>query len=144
MALERTLELRDGKSNRFWTIRVDGDSYAVTFGKLGSAGQTRNKQFASAALCAGAAEKIIADKLKEGYLDSAPSPDGGAKVDVPAAEAPAAAEPESSLGWLEERNPCERFRRFASGEYQRYTKLFYFGLPFWDLLRRSPPARATR
>jgi hypothetical protein len=34
--------------------------------------------------------------------------------------------------WLAERNPSERFRRFAAGEYLDYRQLFYYGLPMWD------------
>jgi predicted DNA-binding WGR domain protein len=146
MAFERKLQLSDGKSNKFWTIRVDGDKYAVTFGRIGTAGQTREKEFASAELCAKAADKTIAEKLGEGYVDVAPASGAAetatAPVAKPAQAKPAQAKPAKPKSraaadsaeepWLAERNPSERFRRFAAGEYLDYRQLFYYGLPMWD------------
>ncbi len=44
----RTFQYSDAKSHKFWNIEVSGASFRVTFGKIGSSGQTQTKTFASA------------------------------------------------------------------------------------------------
>ncbi len=69
----RRLVFDDGKSRKFWEGSTDGATFVVRFGKLGTSGQERRKDFASAA----AAEKELAaraaEKLGDGYVE-----DGGA------------------------------------------------------------------
>ena len=43
----RTFQFSDAKSHKFWTIEVSGNSFTVTYGKVGTAGQTQTKSFAS-------------------------------------------------------------------------------------------------
>ena len=42
------LEYSDGKSDKFWQIEVTGDSFTVTYGKIGTDGQSKTKTFGSA------------------------------------------------------------------------------------------------
>ncbi len=56
-----------GGSNKFWDIQVHGAAYTVRYGRVGTNGQTRTKQFASPAEATSAAEKITAKKVAKGY-----------------------------------------------------------------------------
>ena len=53
--------------SKFWEIRVDGSSHTVKFGKIGTDGQEKTKDFASDALAQKDADKLIAEKTKKGY-----------------------------------------------------------------------------
>ena len=61
-------EFRDGKSQKFWEIHRDGDTYTVRYGRLGTDGATSQKVFASEAAAEKAVEKITASKVKKGYV----------------------------------------------------------------------------
>ena len=76
--LERKLVYMDAKSSKFWNISQNGDSYTVTYGRTGSAGQESIKSFASEALAIKEAEKLIKEKLGKGYVDEAVSAGDGA------------------------------------------------------------------
>ena len=45
----RTFEFSDATSHKFWNIEIKDTYYQVKFGKIGSAGQTQRKTFATAA-----------------------------------------------------------------------------------------------
>jgi uncharacterized protein (TIGR02996 family) len=60
----------DGKSNKFWNIDLQGRRCTVQFGKVGSAGQTQRKEFADEAAAVKAHDKLIAEKLAEGYQET--------------------------------------------------------------------------
>jgi DNA ligase len=66
----RYFEFIGGSSRKFWEIRVDGTDVAVRYGRIGSAGQTREKSFADAAAAAQHAEKLIEEKTEEGYVET--------------------------------------------------------------------------
>src|SRR5690349_8941601 len=73
----RTFEYRDGRSNKFWSIDLQGASFTVTFGKIGSKGQTQIKTFADAATARAAHDKLVREKLAKGYVEktaAAPAP----------------------------------------------------------------------
>ena len=69
--MTRTFIYTDEKSNKFWTIEVNGNSYTVNYGKVGTAGQTQTKDFADDAACQKAVDKLIAEKTKKGYVEQA-------------------------------------------------------------------------
>ena len=54
-------EFNDGKSNKFWEITVEGDSFTVRYGKMGTDGQTSTKTYADADKARVEADKLIAD-----------------------------------------------------------------------------------
>jgi len=62
----RRFEYTDGGS-KFWEIRVEGSSHTVRFGKIGTEGQSKTKDFDSAAAARTDADKLIAEKTKKGY-----------------------------------------------------------------------------
>jgi uncharacterized protein (TIGR02996 family) len=68
----RTFQLSDAKSHKFWNIDVQGNKFTVTFGKIGTAGQSQTKTFDSAAEAQHEAEKLIREKLKKGYVETTP------------------------------------------------------------------------
>jgi predicted DNA-binding WGR domain protein len=61
---------QDGKSHKFWDIESNGNAFTVTYGKVDTAGQQQTKTFASEEECQKAAEKLIAEKTKKGYLEN--------------------------------------------------------------------------
>jgi predicted DNA-binding WGR domain protein len=91
----RRFEFSDGSSNKFWQITRDGTSLTVTFGKIGTAGQTQLKELATEAAAIAEHDKLVKEKTKKGYAEVgavAPAP-GAAPVAAAAAvkKAPKAA-----------------------------------------------------
>jgi uncharacterized protein (TIGR02996 family) len=78
----RRFEFRDGKSAKFWTIALAGRSFTVSYGKIGSAGQTQTKEFKDEAKAKSEHDKLVAEKLAKGYVETTP------KAAAPAAAAP--------------------------------------------------------
>lgn len=73
----RRFEFSDGKSNKFWEIDLEGDSFTVRYGRIGTEGQSSTKTYASAQEATKQADKLIAAKTKKGYQEveaSAPAP----------------------------------------------------------------------
>ena len=68
---KRRFEFVEGTSSKFWTIFVQGADVSVTYGRIGTAGQTNNKQFPNASDANKHAEKLIREKLAKGYLEAA-------------------------------------------------------------------------
>jgi len=64
---ETYLEYVEGTSSKFWRIVVDGNEHTVTFGKIGTAGQSKTKTFDDAAAAQEDADKLIKSKRKKGY-----------------------------------------------------------------------------
>jgi predicted DNA-binding WGR domain protein len=69
LPMKRTFVYSDEKSNKFWSIEVIGNCFTVTFGRVGTAGQTQEKSFADEAACKKEADKLIAEKRKKGYIE---------------------------------------------------------------------------
>src|SRR5215475_8421289 len=78
----RTFEFTDDKSNKFWNIELQGKEFTVTFGRIGTKGQTQTKSFADAAKAQAAHDKLVAEKLGKGYVETT-----GGKAAAPAAKA---------------------------------------------------------
>jgi predicted DNA-binding WGR domain protein len=66
----REFHLREGSSDKFWAITVDGTEFTVEFGRAGTKGQSQTKQFTSEADARAAADKLIAEKTKKGYAEA--------------------------------------------------------------------------
>ena len=65
--MKERLEHHEGSSGKFWEVATEGSRMTVTFGKLGTAGQAKPKDFDSADAAESAATTLIAEKLKKGY-----------------------------------------------------------------------------
>src|SRR5258707_15085347 len=68
----QTFQYSDAKSHKFWNIDVSGKSFTVTYGKVGAAGQTQTRTFASGELAQAEADRLIQEKLKKGYVETTP------------------------------------------------------------------------
>jgi uncharacterized protein YfeS len=55
------------QSDKFWRVEYAGNAYAVNYGKTGTAGQYKLKEFDSPEDCEKEAKKLIASKTKKGY-----------------------------------------------------------------------------
>lgn len=87
--MKRSLVYQDGTSNKFWNVSTDGKSFTVTFGRIGTDGQTQTKKLGSPAECEKAVAALVAEKLKKGYVDAK-----GAASAKPKAANQSAAKPE--------------------------------------------------
>ncbi len=92
----RTFQYSDAKSHKFWSIEVTGDSFTVTFGKVGTAGQTQTKTFASPEKAQAEADKLIKEKLKKGYTETTPK---AAVSEAEAFEKALLANPDDVAAW---------------------------------------------
>ncbi len=118
-------ELKDGSSNKFWQIDVDGDSFTTTYGKIGSAGQSKTKSFATQAESTQKSESLIAQKTKKGYkLVAKPATKrvvakkAGAQKPVKAKSAPKKVEEEASEG------PWQRYV-YNDGESKKFWEVTF-------------------
>lgn len=69
----RTFVLGDEKASRFWNIELESMSYTVQYGKVGSKGRSRTKNFENAEQARQAYEKAISEKLEKGYVENTPT-----------------------------------------------------------------------
>ncbi len=82
----RRFEFFDGRSAKFWVIELDGNSHTVTYGRTGTDGQTKTKEFADHAKARASYEKLISQKTGKGYTEvgaQAASSDGASDQDQP-------------------------------------------------------------
>ena len=68
--MKRVFIFQDFKSQKFWSIDVEGADFTVNYGKLGTAGQTQQKSYATPEAAQKEANKLIAEKQKKGYVES--------------------------------------------------------------------------
>jgi uncharacterized protein (TIGR02996 family) len=78
----RTFELSEGSSDKFWTIDLQGTSFVVTWGRRGTRGQTQTKTFADAARALKEHDKLVAEKIGKGYVETTPA-GAGARAAAP-------------------------------------------------------------
>jgi len=90
----RRFELREGTANKFWQFALEGADVLVSWGKIGTSGQSQTKSFATPKAALAAAEKLVAEKTKKGYSEVAPS-DTDAPAGKPKAPSKAQSAPEA-------------------------------------------------
>lgn len=66
-ALSGRFEYSDGSSHKFWEIALDGLTQTVRYGRIGSNGQTKTKEFSDPTKAQSDTQKQIAEKLQKGY-----------------------------------------------------------------------------
>ena len=64
----RRLEFVEGSSRKFWQARREDVDVVIAFGRIGTAGQSQRKQFADAGRAEAEMEKLVAEKLRKGYI----------------------------------------------------------------------------
>ncbi|EMM72226.1 leucine rich repeat protein [Leptospira weilii str. 2006001855] len=68
--MKHQLIYQDATSNKFWNIEAAGNTFTVTYGKIGTNGQTQTKSFDTEEKCLKEAQKLLSEKLKKGYQSS--------------------------------------------------------------------------
>ncbi|HAY5551267.1 DUF4132 domain-containing protein [Escherichia ruysiae] len=64
----KTYIYQDEKSHKFWAVEQQGNELHISWGKVGTTGQSQVKNFADAAAAEKAELKLIAEKTKKGYV----------------------------------------------------------------------------
>ncbi len=62
---------QDEKSHKFRAVEQQGNELHISWGKVGTKGQSQIKSFSDAAAAAKAELKLIAEKVKKGYVEQA-------------------------------------------------------------------------
>ncbi|MFP2907409.1 WGR domain-containing protein, partial [Pyxidicoccus sp. 3LFB2] len=65
----RRFEFVEGTSSKFWEPELNGSTFIVTFGRIGTAGQRKEKAFPDEAAARREYEKKVAEKQREGYRE---------------------------------------------------------------------------
>ena len=65
-----SLVLQNNKSNKFWNLETNGKSFITSWGRIGTAGQNKTKSFYNEHICELEAKKLIASKIKKGYVNA--------------------------------------------------------------------------
>ncbi|SBT39768.1 DUF4132 domain-containing protein [Micromonospora auratinigra] len=74
----RRFDFVSGSAAKFWEVDRAGGTVTVRYGRIGAQGRTQDKEFDTPAEAAAHAERLIAEKLRKGYVESttgAPTPD---------------------------------------------------------------------
>ncbi|WP_347253066.1 WGR domain-containing protein [Leminorella grimontii] len=69
MEIRKYLIQQDGTSNKFWQIETDGCTQLIHWGRVDTKGRSSEKEFSDSQSCKKDAEKLIAQKLKKGYVE---------------------------------------------------------------------------
>lgn len=102
-------ELVEGTSSKFWQIeKAKGDTYKVSWGRIGSAGQTQLKK-----LTAAQHDKLVGEKVKKGYALVGGKPAKAAKAVPAKAAKPAASNPKLEETLYEAIDDKERWLVYA-------------------------------
>ncbi len=84
------VEFQEGTSDKFWEVQVEGSQVTTRWGRTGTAGQSKTKEYASETAALADAQKQLEEKLKKGYREvvgaavkSAPQPRAAAREKPP-------------------------------------------------------------
>jgi len=70
--MKREFYYQDDRSNKFWAIELDGKGYITTNGRFGAEPRETHKKLATKEKAKAEVEKLIASKLKKGYVEGVP------------------------------------------------------------------------
>ncbi|MDY7228378.1 WGR domain-containing protein [Hyalangium rubrum] len=91
----RRFEFVEGSSSKFWIPELEGSTFIVTYGRIGTAGQRKEKAFPDEESARREYERKVAEKVREGYKEvsaegeaPAPAPEKKEKAPPPKAELP--------------------------------------------------------
>lgn len=90
-------EFKDGSSQKYWEVAVEGETLTVRYGRIGTDGQVKAKAFGDAAAAEKEKAKLVREKTGKGYVaagqSATPAPVAAAvaKPTAPKATAPAKA-----------------------------------------------------
>ncbi len=69
-AKTRQLRLKKGSSDKFWRATLSGRTWTVSWGRTGTAGQSKSYQLDTKADASADFERKVAEKLAKGYVDA--------------------------------------------------------------------------
>jgi len=72
----RRFEMVEGNASKFWEVRCSDCELTVKFGRIGTAGQTKTKEFDDPAEARAERDKLIREKTKKGYEEVAKETEG--------------------------------------------------------------------
>ena len=72
--MKTQLIFQKDNSHKFWNIEVEGNTHTVNYGRVGTDGQTKTKEFTDEAAALKDANKLIASKVKKGYQEASAAP----------------------------------------------------------------------
>lgn len=70
----RYFEFVEGSSSKFWEVSQSGNTMTTRWGRIGSAGQSKTKTFASEQAAADAMAMFVEEKMDEGYQEKSCNP----------------------------------------------------------------------
>jgi len=65
-----SLVFQDARSNKFWNLETNGKEFTTHWGRIGTIGQSNTKKYYSEDQCEREAKKLIASKVKKGYVQA--------------------------------------------------------------------------
>jgi cell wall assembly regulator SMI1/predicted DNA-binding WGR domain protein len=66
---KRYFEFKEGASSKFWEVVHEGNAMTTRYGKIGTNGQSTTKSYDSPEKAVAETAKIVAKKIKEGYVE---------------------------------------------------------------------------
>jgi len=72
-AAARRFEFAEGTSSKFWSVAQQGSTLQLSWGRIGTAGQSQQKVFDSDAKATAALAKLVAEKVGKGYVEAGSS-----------------------------------------------------------------------
>jgi len=65
----KRFEFKEGTSNKFWEIWIDGKETTTRWGKIGTEGQSQSKSWKDSRESTTERDKIVKEKLAKGYKE---------------------------------------------------------------------------
>ena len=86
-------EFNDDKSSKFWQIEQQGGELHISWGKIGTSGQSQVKAFDDEAKASAAKDKLVKEKTGKGYAATGEAPMAAGATPKVASAAPAKSKP---------------------------------------------------
>ena len=132
----RRFEFSDSTSNKFWEVDVKGKTLNITFGKIGTKGQSKLKDFATPEKAKAEMEKMIKEKTGKGYVEV-----GGKAVK---AAKPEAGKKAKAVGMGEELSKAKKQVKVAEEDLGKGVKLEMVLVPAGKFMMGSSRSKADR
>jgi uncharacterized protein (TIGR02996 family) len=100
MAQTTRYEFNEGTSSKFWEITLSGSSFTTRWGRIGTRGQEKTQSFSTPAEAKQEYKKLIASKVKKGYVLAGESPQSAPLAGNPELEAAILNDPDNVEAWL--------------------------------------------
>jgi len=136
----RRFEFSDSTSNKFWEVEVKGKTLNVTFGKIGTKGQSKPKDFATPEKAKAEMEKLIKEKTVKGYVEVS----GKAVKKVKPAAKPAAGKKANAGGMGKGLSKAKKQVKVAEEDLGKGVKLEMVLVPAGKFMMGSSRSKEDR